>query len=401
MLPKLSICRITCIKLHDMLVYILLVSFSLFMSIIYDNRSSKAAVLPYIILYILVVLVAGLRYRVGIDTLNYMEIYSTLPDVNNIVNIFDSEENYTIAPLFLFLVVISKLFSNEFFVLQIFHAAILNFFIFLFVFREKRNKFFCIFMYLIAYFFYFNMEIMRESLAVGVFLMSRDLLYNRKYIKYLLCVIIASMFHYSALIMIIYPFVLNLRLNKNICVIISLSVFLFVFMKPIVSALLYNLESGFLVNKVINYMEFSESQFSNKVYLLQLIKYTLLPLSVLFLYNKYYGGYFKYESLVIFHILLGIGSVFYQIIFARFTNYTLPYVILLYAEFIFFSYRKLFTKNRICVVMSLCILFVILFDYGIRPVVDARNYNKWIPYYSIFNPQRDNTRESIWVKSFE
>ena len=114
----------------------------------YDGKSNMTKLVPYMILLIFVILISGLRYRVGIDTLNYMEVYNSLPSANNISDIFDSEGNYSMRPLFLLLVVISKLFSNDFWVCQLLHAIILNSCVFYFLYKESKYPFFCVAMYL-------------------------------------------------------------------------------------------------------------------------------------------------------------------------------------------------------------------------------------------------------------
>ena len=371
------------------------------MSYIYDGKLNKANMVPYMILLVFVILISGFRYRVGIDTLNYMEVYNSLPSIRNVIDIFDSEDNYSIRPLFLLLVVISKLFSNDFWVCQLLHAIILNSCVFYFLYKESKYPFFCVVMYLFVYFFYFNMEIMRESLAVGIFLLARNVLYQRRWIKYCIYVFIASLFHYSAFFMVIYPFVLRLKLNKKFIYILLGSLWMFILLKPVINSLLYAMDSTLLVKKIISYMDYSDSNFAIKTFLIQLIKYSILPFAILMLYNKYISSSFKYESLVLFHILMGVGVIFYQIIFARFINYTLPFCVLLYAEFICKVYRTMLLKRISCVAATFLIFSVFVVDYNIRPTVGAKRYNQWIPYYSIFNPKQDNLREDIWMKSFK
>ena len=385
-----------------MIIYLLVLFYTLYMSYIYDGKiMNRTKILPYIILFVFVVLISGLRYRVGIDTLNYMEVYNSLPSIKNVTEIFDSEDNYSIRPLFLLLVVISKLFSNDFWVCQLLHAIILNSCVFYFLYRESKYPFFCVAMYLFVYFFYFNMEIMRESLAVGVFLLARNVLYQRRWVRYCIYVFIASLFHYSAFFMVVYPFVLRLKLNKKFIYILLGSLWGFILLKPVINSLLYAMDSTLLVKKIISYMDYSDSISSVKTFLVHILKYSLLPFIVLFLYKKYSKTPFRYESLVLFHILIGVGVIFYQVIFARFTNYTQPFCVLLYAEFVYMVYRTFLIKNIFCIATSILIFVAILWDYNIQPVLGARRYNQWIPYYSIFNPQRDNIRENIWFKTFE
>ena len=201
--------------------------------------------------------------------------------------------------------------------------------------------------------------------------------------------------------MVIYPFVLRLKLNKKFIYILLGSLCCFILLKPVINTFLYAVDSTLLVKKIMSYMDYSDSVSSVKTFLLQLLKYSFLPFAVLFLYKKYSKTPFKYESIVLFHILIGIGVVFYQVIFARFTNYTQPFCVLLYAEFTYMVYKTFLIKNVFCVAASMLIFVAILWDYNIHPVLGAKRYNQWIPYYSIFNPQRDNIRESIWFKAFE
>lgn len=76
---------------------------------------------------------------------------------------------------------------------------------------------------------------MRQGMAAGIFLLLgynlcfEDSITKKRYLVYVAGIILASLFHASALALIIFPFFKKIRLSKNICTAIYVLSFLFVF----------------------------------------------------------------------------------------------------------------------------------------------------------------------------
>jgi hypothetical protein len=92
--------------------------------------------------------------------------------------------------------------------------------------KVSKDYLFSVFLYITlgVYTFFFNG--LRQGLAMAIFAMATPALINRKPIKYILIVLLASLFHVSALIMIPFYFIINLKVKLEIK---AISVFLFSF----------------------------------------------------------------------------------------------------------------------------------------------------------------------------
>lgn len=61
--------------------------------------------------------------------------------------------------------------------------------------------------------YYLSFNLMRQILAVAIIFAGSDYLYSKKMIKYFILVVIASLFHQTALIMVPFYFILNFKFN--------------------------------------------------------------------------------------------------------------------------------------------------------------------------------------------
>lgn len=164
-------------------------------------------------LFVYIVLLIGLRYRVGIDTLNYMLSYDEIPTISSF-----KMSDFTLGyqPFYLLLCVMARSISSEFFVFQLLHALILNLCVFSFIKKYSEKRFIGLFFYFIMYFLYFNTEIMKESLAVAVLLVNYRSLKEQRWFRFFMGIFVAMMFHVSAVIVVLFPFLSKLRLNLSL-----------------------------------------------------------------------------------------------------------------------------------------------------------------------------------------
>lgn len=181
-----------------MLIYSFTFFYFLLCAYIYDvKRAKKYARLHYILMCTLLILIAGLRYRVGGDTLSYFDDYSSFPTFSEFPHTDFSELKY--EPLFYVIVAFSKLLHPDFAIFQFVQASIVNIIFFYFIATRTLYKFSSICLYFILMYFYFNMEIMRESMSVCTFLLSIKYIEKKNYLVYYLFAIIAYLIHTSAI----------------------------------------------------------------------------------------------------------------------------------------------------------------------------------------------------------
>jgi len=149
------------------------------------------------------VLIAGLRYQVGGDTLSYMEDYKWVLPLQDVTWNYLAQERYN--ALWVLLNAACKSISYEFVLLQMVHALFVNSAIFYFFKRYSKRFFTAVLVYAVLYFFFYNMEIMRASMAMAVFLFGFSTLEKKQWLRYLLVVVVAFGFHSEAIVMLILP----------------------------------------------------------------------------------------------------------------------------------------------------------------------------------------------------
>ena len=182
------------------MIYFLILFFLFILFYLYDVlHITKGVRFFWFFSFALLVLVAGLRFKVGGDTFSYLINYEYFPTFFEFAS-FDFE-NARYDFFWYVFCAICKLFSTSYFFMQFMHAFLINIAFFYFIKKYIKYKFLGVFLYFIFGFLYFNTEIMRESLAVAVFLFSLDAFYNKKWIRYFLFVTVAILFHSWALIL--------------------------------------------------------------------------------------------------------------------------------------------------------------------------------------------------------
>lgn len=223
-----------------MFIYILAFFYLFLCAYIYDIRGGrKNAQLHYALTCVLLILIAGLRYRVGGDTLSYFDDYSSFPTFSEFPHTDFSALRY--EPLFYAITAFSKLIHSDFAVFQFVQASIVNITFFCFIAKRTSYKFLSVGLYFILMYFYFNMEIMRESMSVCLFLLSIKYIEKKNYWAYYLFVIIAYLIHTSAIFLFLFPlmyFVLQ-KGTKYLFFIFLCVTFLFSYLMSTPTLLLY------------------------------------------------------------------------------------------------------------------------------------------------------------------
>lgn len=355
--------------------------------VIYDiAKHVKYKSLASFFILIITIFIVGFRYKVGVDTYNYMYHYPDVPLINKIEweNLF----SYSYQPLFLLLSSICKSISSDFCLFQLAHATIVNIIIFSFIRKNTPYPFTGYFIYLTTYFMYFNFEILKESLAVATFLIGYKYLEKGKLFKFYFYTIIAFLFHISAIITLFFPLIKRLKLNKRFYLMaIGFSVFL------MFSYSLLGLFSfwGKLAQKAITYATVAEQSVLNFNWLItQMLIYVIFPFILLVAFKKKISSH-SHEHIFCFTILLGVGIIEYEIVFSRFINYCIPFIFLCCANIIGESYyQKIGIKLW---KIGLVSLFLFIFNYNF---LSHNGYARWYPYSSIFNKQICKEREKLW-----
>lgn len=222
--------------------FVILSSFLLaFVSDVLRKRSTLLIVkLIFLSAVFLPVLISSLRYGIGTDYYSYTDIYFNL--FNQYTGVIDAYLNsrYEIGWITLnFLVNI--LFDNSQFVFVV-SSSLIWIFSFKAIYDNKDKLSMGIaVLVLLCIFYNMSFNIVRQALAASVIMLSIKPLIDQKLVKYSLIIIIASTFHFTAIIMLPLYFVVNGKV-KGLNLIKKYSVPLFfilfvIFIQPIFSFL--------------------------------------------------------------------------------------------------------------------------------------------------------------------
>lgn len=333
------------------------------------------------------VLLWGFRYRVGIDTLNYMEDYGEMPSWNKLElsHIFE----YRTAPFYTILVATCKSISPSFYLLQIAVTSIFNLCLLVFLKRYSNNPFHAFLIFFFMNGGYFNTEILKESLAVGFFLLNLDNLLKGRWVRYYLLAMVSLMFHYSGIIIFAFPFLKWLRLNVFYLILIAV---LFLVSKQLSEILLPLITFEAVSNRLDEFSAMMENgQLNINWVIVEVTRTSFLPFCLL-LVNKF--GKWKlhqYEFLICLLVLFGVGSIYFEIIFNRFCNY----IIIIFAV----CFSNLLTSRMLKRQFSIALLTAFIGIYSFY-YINHQRFRIWYPYVSILNEHKVPEREKLWFEFF-
>lgn len=361
-----------------MLPYLIPILITLLCTIKYDINGNNDVwkKIGYLTLYFYWVILLGIRYKVGGDTINYMGYYDWQPDLDT----FEFTFGDLIQPGYNLLCAFAKSISPEFYVFQIIHALIVNTLLFVFLWKNTKYVFSALLSFYFVGYMYFTCEILREAIAILIFAFLCKPLYRGEWLKYYLGVALCVMFHMSALILIFFPFLRKIKFNKTYLLIMMITAVAMMGLKSILSAFSDIMLIG---DKVSNYANEHHGMLAD---LLAMMRKSIFP--IMFACVVKFGCHrkLKYENQIALLGLFGFMAFFNPVLFGRISNYVILFFAISFAdEIILFikSHRVRLRHNAI--ILSLC--FCLLYGSGYTMY---KVYQLYIPYSSIFKPVEYN-----------
>ncbi len=371
-----------------LIVFALLLTFTLLFD--YSNKGTiknQSVASAYMISFVALTLLVGLRYRVGTDTLSYMDEYYKYP-----ISYF--KDKYLIG-WYLFIAVCKSLHLNFYFV-QLVLAFFSNFAVFSFLRRYSRHLFSSILLYYVIVFPALNFEILRQGVCISIFLLAFTLLDNRQYLKYFLSIGFACLFHYSALLLLLLPLLTWIPFNRRTIRVFLILLLLVMVLAPVLKNQIYQLSMGlsFLEDRAFYYFSKvdAEESFSVLSYILNLTLNVFIPLFVIRfrLYSERIPGAFL--IMCMFSMIIYVISLYMPIIY-RLNNYFQLFNLVLFVDF--FNWIRSRIKGKPFFVFLVCLLLFV----GVKArVYFARDegtpvYYHYYPYSSVFNEFKVEQRE--------
>lgn len=374
------------------MVYFIPIILAILFANIYDFRKgTQGRMFCFALLCLILICIAGFRYRVGGDTIRYMDNFNSYNVLGQLkASDFDREG---VMPLSILFVSLCKTISTDFYVLQFIHAIIVNVIIFSFIYKHTRFIFSTVLFYMVWSYLEFNTEIIKESLAICTILLGIDNLLSKKYIRYYLFCIVALGFHLSAIIAFLFPLFNKLKFNVwgLVAMIGSVGAFTaaYAILPEYFDALNFITEDA--ETMLQRYYEEESSMGNISTWILYLSQWIILPaLSIFFVLKGAYRSSYQFVGLVILAIILSYFTQ-YSFAFHRFLNYLTPFLWLLLETamvsiptvrpFTFLRRQKLF----ILIVFSIYATVSINLKFMIPGKEDMLKY---FPYTSLFNEER-------------
>ena len=358
------------------MIYLVLIFLFLLFSVLFDYKNLQ---LPSNLFwggsFLILVFLMSFRYKLGGDTFNYMRDFASFPYFSELT--IESFSGLKYAPLWIISFSFLKSIVNSFVFFQFVHAVFINGVIFWFINKYSRYRFSCVLFYFLYYYLYFNTEILRESVAICLFLLAVPSFLNNNWKRYYLIAVIAVLFHYSASILLLFPLLKNLRTNWlyyviSIIVLYVLSQIVLSFLPPIFSEI-YNL-----------YVVF-EPNLGGYIY--TTFCFILFPAAVLYIQRTYIDPKYIFHSFVFVFFLISVYTYFSPSIALRFFNYLIPLASIVFINLFGDLFEK---KIAASLLMALFIPLILLFksqEYfkdtsGV--MVGTKFHLRWYPYTHVF-----------------
>ena len=355
----------------------------------------------YYLNLIVLILLAGLRYRVGGDTMTYMEQFEEIPSLSEYKNFDFVEAVY--QPLWYLMNMLSKSISDSFTCFQLIHAAFVNISFFYFFRKYCPNYYFTtILLYYFAYFCYLNMEVLRESLCVSLLLWATPALLQKRWLAYYSFCTICFFIHYSSMIMFVLPLLFSFlkKPNWKLQIVILSCLFVAVGFVDIIDVMLELLPiSPQFTEMLENYVDTDRSLGG---VLSQLFVYVPIG-GLIYLHEKNEKDIDISFAPIIFGVVIINTMAMHLGAFDRLINYFKPFILVYLVQI---SYYIISSKKFVEYQKSFCVLFVVLFVFISNSVryytKDLSNIypnssfiNVYHPYHSVLNPTDDERREKI------
>ncbi|MHB1153402.1 MAG: EpsG family protein [Eubacteriales bacterium] len=190
--------------LYFLIIYVLLMSF------IIDSKTNKLIYLIFVF-GLFAFLMMFRSEKVGNDTQAYIYLYNI---ISNMKNIFNNSSRFEIG-----YVTLNKIFSfisDDAQILFIFTGALTCFSVGRFIYKYSDIPWLSVYMFLTLQYFDFAFTGVRQIIAVSIILFGYDYIKKRMFIRFLILILLATLFHTSSIFfLIIYP-LSKLKINRKL-----------------------------------------------------------------------------------------------------------------------------------------------------------------------------------------
>lgn len=365
------------------MIYLIPIILCLLGMLLYDNPANKSkGWFLWLTLFVTLVSIFGLRYKVGGDTYNYMTFFSWAPDIYDWQPISVTK----FEPGFTYLAAIVKTFTDDIYIYQTILSFLMTSMLMTFIAKNTEYKFLAMLIIFFSMYLYFSTEVIREGLALTGMLLIYPLWNRKHYVLYILMVLFLSSFHISALVGLFLPLADKMKLNKRFFVIL----FFFVLGSFALFPVIRFLSNYYIFEKLLRYDDLINVGYGWKGF--RFIYFCLLPLYIVNLFHNKYKVPCKFEGIICLQIIFGVGLWIIPVVFQRLINYTIIFYLVSLAQMLGtvmrdpvwkanhrFAYLK---TQRSMARIALVLTFLAHSTYYIH----LGFWERYIPYHSYFDP---------------
>lgn len=354
---------------------------------------------------VIFIFLSGLRYRVGLDTIVYLDIFYNRVDILSKVDwsyVFGGETD----PFYYILQSGVKTFFGRFVYLQIIQSLIVNVLIFKYIKKHSKSIFTCALIYFIWRYFTFTAEEMRASVALSICLFANDFALENKRLKSIVLYVLASMFHTSAIFLVFIPILTFLRFNKVGYIVIISSFSIGVLLQTLFGDIIEMLSFASRFEELGSRYEgsaFSEQYLNINGIISKLTVYVFYTIYIIQKLRKKSpeSNVLRFEPLLLIGVILSIVSIPLAIVY-RYCHFFDIYFILLYSEYMTQlktgNYKYNVTHSLKGYIFFFPFLFFVLYSYNSKvPYSNSlKTYSRYYPYHSVLTKRIDTDRESLF-----
>lgn len=315
------------------------------------------------IVLIIMILVCGLRYNVGSDYLIYYDMFYYL------------SRHQTVELIPKYIIVLFNQYHYSFYTFIFFIAALTLFIFYLSFKKNSKQPAFSLILFISLGYYAMCFNGIRQMLAAAICLYATKYIREKKFIKYSLLIVIASLCHTTALIMLPFYFFNKINLSKK-----RLLQLFFLFS---LSFLIYDSFFEFVTSNITQYSIYkikNDLTFWSPgigTYINSLLNMFVIFLCVL---KKEEIENDNPSNRIYLHIVL-ISTIFYSLCFVNALFIRIAYYFSIYLIFLIPSLIKccINKNNKTKNYTLICILLIIYY------VLHLISFNNMLPYISIFN----------------
>ena len=207
-----------------MYVYLFILGLIVFLSLFLYKKNNGINIF-LVISFIILTIITGFRNSsVGVDTEMYVRFFHLIKSIP-IIHFNNLRYEYGFS---LICKLLSYITSNYHIFLLII-SSFINFSVLHFIKKNSKNVYLSVMLYILCNFMFSSMNIMRQSIAIGIILLGYEKLKDNKTFSFVIYVLIASQIHLSSIVCLFFILFKKVNFNKKY-IVLSLLISFIMFM---------------------------------------------------------------------------------------------------------------------------------------------------------------------------